>query len=823
MLCRRQIQHRLKEDIHMITNAHSKSLQFGSDMARDAVAVNERTVGAVANALEQSRVQWNLLSKSMALQSSRIVQDHTDRTRQLVQKMAECSERLVASRSIVKDWGEYLKDAGQRVALTMDALRERGDVFLEHEAAGCPPVLIYDYEVITDGRHLKRPCNYQLLRVLPPEGVTVEDNKRPYIIIDPRAGHGGGIGGFKHDSQVGVALAKGHPVYFVSFGRDPVPGQTLADVMHAEAGFVRTVRARHPNSPHPVVTGNCQGGWATLLMAACNPDLNGPLVLNGAPVAPWAGAVGENPMRYNAGVLGGTWQPMFWSDLGAGQFDGANLVMNFEQLNPSRNYFGKYFDLYRDPDGGRQRFIDFERWWGGYFILNEAEIHWIVEQLFVGNRLVKNTAQLEPGVPVDIKAIKGPIFVFASQGDNITPPQQGLNWISETYSDEEEIRVRGQRIVYMLHDEVGHLGIFVSSKVARKEHRELTSTLETVESMAPGLYEMQIENIEGEGTDKEFEVRFHERTLADLAVLDDGQQDEMSFAAVAHMSETQANLYETFGRPIVRSLSTPASAKALRDLHPLRVQRAALSSAQPATLGIKFWADMAREHRKPAAPENPFLELEKITADWIEQVMDYGRDVRDAWYELTFFSLWSGPLAAWFGRKNAAHRTLVNPECLKSLPEVEAALAHIKQGSLAEAVVRMLILLVDSNQSFRAEILDRWAQVFKHDEPFKGLTVDQRHRLLHEQSLIVTFDKQEAINTLPDLLPLKKDRMQAVDLIRRIAGEVQRPTPELFEMVDELCDILDLPKPQDETALASANNSKTLPAPSPANRKARSK
>ncbi len=780
----------------MIPNPHSKSLQLGSDLAKDAAVVNDRTVGAVANALDQSGVQWNLLSQSMALQSSRIAQEHSERTRRLIERVVDASGRILTSRSFVSDWSEYLRDAGQRVALTMDVLRERGDVFLEHEALGCPPVLAYDYDVIVDGKDLTRPCNYQLLKIVPPKGVTLDERKRPYMIIDPRAGHGGGIGGFKTDSQVGVALAKGHPVYFVSFGRDPVPGQTLADVMHAEAGFVRTVRARHPDSPHPVVTGNCQGGWATLLMAACNPDLTGPLVLNGAPVAPWAGAVGENPMRYNAGVLGGTWQPMFWSDLGAGQFDGANLVMNFEQLNASRNYFGKYFDLYRDPEGGRRRFIDFERWWGGYFILNEAEIHWIVEQLFVGNRLVKNTAQLEPGVPIDIKAIKGPIFVFASQGDNITPPQQALNWIAETYADEEEIRLRGQRIIYMLHDEVGHLGIFVSSKVARKEHSELASTLETVEAMAPGLYEMQIENIEGEGIDKKFEVRFHERTLADVSALDDGKLDEASFAAVAHMSETQANIYETFGRPIVQSLSTPATAKALRNMHPLRVQRAAMSSAQPAALGMKYWADVARENRTSAAPDNPFLELEKISADWIEQAMDYGRDVRDAWYELTFFSLWGGPLASWFGQKNAAHRTLADPESLKSLPEVEAALAHKKQGWVAEAVVRMLILLARSNQSFRAEILDRWAHVFKHEDPFKSLTVDQRHRLLHEQSLIVTFDRQGAIDTLPDLLPLEKDRKQAVDLIRRINGEVQEPSPELTAMVEDLSNVLNLAEPQ---------------------------
>jgi Protein of unknown function (DUF3141) len=45
--------------------------------------------------------------------------------------------------------------------------------------------------------------------------VAVDPTRRPYVIIDPRAGHGPGIGGFKDDSQVGVALAAGHPVYFV--------------------------------------------------------------------------------------------------------------------------------------------------------------------------------------------------------------------------------------------------------------------------------------------------------------------------------------------------------------------------------------------------------------------------------------------------------------------------------------------------------------------------------------------------------------------------------------------------------------------------------
>ncbi len=89
----------------------------------------------------------------------------------------------------------------------------------------------------------RRPVNYALVRIVPPEGVVVDPKRRPYVIIDPRAGHGPGIGGFKDDSQVGVALREGHPVYFVIFFRDPEPGQTLLDVCDAEQA-VRAQGAR---------------------------------------------------------------------------------------------------------------------------------------------------------------------------------------------------------------------------------------------------------------------------------------------------------------------------------------------------------------------------------------------------------------------------------------------------------------------------------------------------------------------------------------------------------------------------------------------------
>ena len=738
-----------------------------------------------------------ILSASVSVQTRRMLDDHSGRFASLSEQMQTHAANLAAPDTragLVKAWSDYLRDSGERMVLTADALRRRGDIFLDHEAKGCPPVLAYDYERVMDGADLPSPANYELLRILPPAGVSVDDAKRPFIIIDPRAGHGPGIGGFKTDSQVGVALKAGHPVYFVSFRRMPEPGQYLSHVTRAEAAFVREVMRRHPAAPKPIVTGNCQGGWATLLLAATNPDITGPIVINGAPVAPWAGKVGENPMRYNAGVLGGTWIPMLLADLGGGLFDGAHLVQNFEMMNPSRTIFRKYLDLYHDVDTGVDRFLEFETWWGGFFLLTEPEIRWIVAQLFVGNRLVKNEARLEPGRPVDLKAIRSPLIVFASHGDNITPPQQALNWIIETYSDVQEIRIRGQRIVYMVHEQVGHLGIFVSGSVARREHTEMTSTIDTIETLAPGLYEMVIEDIQGEGVEKRFTVSFEDRTFDDLRHLDDALDDERPFAAVARASEIQSQVYDMTLRPVVKAMVTPSMAEMSRVLHPLRVQRAVMSSRNTVLQGLPSMAEKVRANRHTASPANPFVEAERLMIEAMTQAIDLWRDQRDMMVELTFFALWSNPFARAFGRRHEMHRTLKDQSELRALPEVQDALATIGEGGFAEAVVRMLVLMAENRKGVRRDRLERSSRVMIEDEPFASMDDAARTALIGRQMLIATYEQERAIETLPLLLRTREDRDLAIRTVFYVPGAVDEMAAGTLAMLHRFCDVLEVPR-----------------------------
>jgi poly(3-hydroxyalkanoate) synthetase len=116
------------------------------------------------------------------------------------------------------------------------------------------------------------------------------------------------------------------------------------------------------------------------------------------------------------------------SDLAAASLDGAWLVQNFGNMNPSNTLWTKQYNVYSKVDTEADRYLEFERWWGGHVNLNAEEIQFIVDELFVGNNLA-GRIKTSDGQVVDLRNISSPIVVFCSKGDNITPPQQALSWI----------------------------------------------------------------------------------------------------------------------------------------------------------------------------------------------------------------------------------------------------------------------------------------------------------------------------------------------------------------------------------------------------------
>jgi len=695
---------------------------------------------------------------------------------------------------------DYVVDATQRSALFLDVLRQRGNQYNEHIAHEAPNVLSYAAELVLDGRDLKRPVNYVLARIIPPKGTEIDRARRPFVIVDPRAGHGPGIGGFKADSEIGVALKAGHACYFIGFLPDPMPGQTIEDIAMAEAAFLEKVIDLHPEADgKPCVIGNCQAGWAIMMLAAVRPELFGTIIIAGSPLAYWAGVHGKNPMRYSGGLLGGSWLTALTSDLGNGKFDGAWLVQNFENQNPANTLWTKQYNLYSKVDTEAPRYLDFERWWGGHVNLNAEEIQFIVDDLFIGNKLAAGGIQTSDGSAVDLRAIRSPIVVFCSRGDNITPPQQALGWILDLYDDVKDIRSHGQTIVYTIHETVGHLGIFVSGGVARKEHGEFSSNIDLIDVLPPGLYEAVFEpktaETEGAGfVTGDWVMRCEARTLDDIRALGGNDaSDERRFATAARVSDINLSLYRTFVQPFVRAAMPAALAEQLPHFHPLRLQYELFSDKNPLMGWTKALADQARDGRRPVEGDNPFLVAEQAVSKQIVAGLDAWRDITEALSESTFLAVYGAPaLQAAVGIDPAderPHRRAAKTELHRAVLEQKIAelRGRMAEGGLRECLARALIYVgaARGGADERGFAAIRRMRALRHAN--LKMTLAEFKALIREQFLMLLIDQDAALDAIPGMLPPDLDeRRKGLAALREVLsarGELSGEVAERWRRV----------------------------------------
>ncbi|GGW64247.1 DUF3141 domain-containing protein [Vreelandella hamiltonii] len=695
----------------------------------------------------------------------------------------------------------YWRDSVERNVLYWDVMRERGNQYLAHMEQTKPNVLGFDTEVLMDGRTLPNPTNYELLRVLPKGDTVTDPSKRPFVVVDPRAGHGPGIGGFKPDSELGVALKAGHPCYFIGFLPFPEPGQTVEDVVEAEIAFLRHVIELHPETTEkPMVVGNCQAGWQIMMAAALEPDVFGPILIAGAPLSYWAGEHGKAPMRYTGGMVGGSWITALTSDMGNGLFDGAWLVQNFERLNPANTYWKKQYHLYANIDTETSRYLEFERWWGGHVVLGGEEIQYIVDNLFVGNRL--STAQLvtRDGRRIDLRNVRSPVVVFCSRGDDITPPPQALGWIRDLYEGEEDIIANDQTIIYCLHDTTGHLGIFVSGSVSRKEHSEFTANMDYIDVMPPGLYETTIshasERADAELIERDYLLEFNPRNFEELdRDVMHKPEDDRRFATVARISEINLGLYRIYMQPWLQAVMTPEAARWIRRMHPIRLGYKLLSDRNPLSVPLPVMADYVRKHREPVGQDNVFKAFETMASDQIVASLNALRDFRDSSTERLFMDIYGQPLLqAAVGLYGDAHvhrrRPGAEPEHRRFIQHQQDELRkQITQGGPHAAVMRAVIYVLGGAPATDERNFKRLRASRAKLEPSSSLS--EFKRLVREQFFILKLDREQALSTLPVLLEGEDNaaidgHLEHLEHVFSASGELTAHAAERFEQVKAL-------------------------------------
>jgi len=685
---------------------------------------------------------------------------------------------------------EYLVDAAQRFVLLLDTLRQRGNRSIEASTKVAPHVLEFEFEHILDGKNLPRPTNYQLVRIIPPPGTRIDPARPPFVVVDPRAGHGPGIGGMKHDSEIGAAFAAGHPCYFIGFLREPVPGQTVEDVCRTEARFLEEIIARHPEAEgKPVVVANCQAGWQMMMTAALRPELTGPIMLVGSPLSYWAGVRGRNPLRYLGGLLGGTWLTALAGDMGAGRFDGANLIANFESMNPGNTYWNKLYNLYSKIDEEAPRYLEFETWWGTPVLMNAEEMQWIADELFIGNKLSTGQLRASDGTRIDLRNVTSPIIVFCSWGDDITPPQQALGWITDLYDHEREIVAAGQTIVYTMHNSIGHLGIFVSGKVANKEHTEFAQCMEMIDLMPPGLYEAVITE-EPSGRDPgvqngKYLLRLEVRTLEDIRKLGvNPPEDERRFATVARVSEVNKSLYRTFASPVVRRLFPEPVARVVQLLHPNRLRFSLLSDRNPLLWPVKALAESVRTRRQKVSADNPLLSMERTASSWLASALDGWGAMRGKLQEATFLGVYGLPAVqalAGFSpgtsERRHAERDL-SREIAQERSRSELGTRY-ERGGFLEAMARALVYirLPEGRIDERGFAMLTSLRAEAPAEDRRSLT--ELKQLLKEQFFLVRLDEERALETLPSLLPPDPEkRRHGLGIVQRMLSAEDALSPE---------------------------------------------
>jgi hypothetical protein len=508
-------------------------------------------------------------------------------------------------------------------------------------------------------------------------------------------------------------------------------------------------------------------------------------------------------------------------DLGNGRFDGANLVANFENLNPANTLWSKTYNLFRKIDTEAERYLQFERWWGGFFFVTTEEMRFIANELFVGNKLAQGQLTQEPGQdPVDLRNIRSPIVVFCSWGDNITPPYQALHWILDVYPTDEDILANEQTIIYMLHDTIGHLGIFVSGDVARKEHAEVIRTLEMVEMLPPGLYEMTIRDKEPGHPDDEliahrYRVTFQERKLDDIRNMGGVLENERLFETAARVSQFNESLYRSFVSPWVRMWTNEATAEVTRNLHPGRVRQYIFSDRiNPAMAPVEFIADEVRKHRRPVAADNVFVSLEQTFSDGIVTWLNLYRDARDQMQEQMFKALYGNPVvqaAFGVGGEHAAERSAEverreEAERRARMAErIEALKARDLEGGTLEAFVRICAYIHKGQPAAEERGFRALKQI--HEELHEGAreTLVEFKDAVREQTFLVRLDEERALETLPLLLRDDEHRIATMHAVRRMEKAMGPVDAEHEARIRRVEEVLAVPRtPEDSGSKTEA-------------------
>ena len=150
--------------------------------------------------------------------------------------------------------------------------------------------------------------------------------------------------------------------------------------------------------------------------------------------------------------------------------------------------------------------------------------------------------------------------------------------------------------------------------------------------------------------------------------------------------------------------------------------------------------------------------LEKTASTAISASLDYYRALRDATSEAAFFQTYGNVFSLYVADKREQERA--KPSAIaepRELPFVQEALASIAEGGYAEALARVACLLARKGEPLLLSRLQMRQELrTEYKELLPAMPPDQWRRVRGEQEIIVRYEPEEALATLPELLARRR-------------------------------------------------------------------
>jgi poly(3-hydroxybutyrate) depolymerase len=281
----------------------------------------------------------------------------------------------------------------------------------------------------------------------------------PTLVLPPQAGHDSCIVDYRpQQSQVQEIRNAGLTRVFSLdwLGAD-------ADTKHATIeDYVAVIdRAVDHLGGRVNLVGDCQGGWLATVWAALRPEAVNTLAIGGAPIDFRAGD-GAIAKWVDGCAPGGSMA--FYEALvaaGGGVLPGEQMLGGFILIGP-QSEVGRQIQLLANIHDEQHvaRYREFEDWFKHTQDIPGAFYLWIVEQLFVHNRLIRGELEVG-GERVDLRRIDCPLFLLAGERDHITPAPQVYALDGATSTPPEDVE---QRLC-----DSGHLGLFMGRDALREQ------------------------------------------------------------------------------------------------------------------------------------------------------------------------------------------------------------------------------------------------------------------------------------------------------------------------------------------------------------------